>query len=88
MATLQNLVKNNVTLSNFSKNSANLTNGLKNNATLVNFSRNASSISNKNNVNILSFLVTPNLNKILVGSTETDTLILWGDLSFTNLIKH
>ena len=67
---------------------ATLTNIAKNNVTLSNFSKNSASVSNKNNVNILSFLVTPNLNKILVGSTETDTLILWGDLSFTNLIKH
>ena len=65
-----------------------LTNILKNSVTLSNFSKNNANVSNKNNVNILSFLVTPNLNKILVGSTEADTLILWGDLSFTNLIKH
>ncbi len=65
-----------------------LTNISKNTATLTNVGKNNASISNKNNVSLLSFLVTPNLNKILVGATETDILILWGNLSFTNLIKH
>ncbi len=57
-------------------------------AILTNISKNTATLANKNNVSLLSFLVTPNLNKILVGATETDTLILWGNLSFTNLIKH
>ncbi len=67
---------------------ATLTNISKNIVALTNVGKNNVSISNKNNVNILSYLVTPDLNNILVGATETDTLILWGNLSFTNLIKH
>ena len=44
--------------------------------------------SRQQNVGALSYLTTDAPDYILVGSAENETLILWGDIVFTNLIKH
>jgi len=88
MTILTNIPKNFTNITNTVKNTAGVVNKSKSFVTLSNIVKNTSNVSNTNNVSLLAYLLTPNLNKILVGSTETDTLILWDGLSITNLIKH
>ena len=62
---------------------ATLTAQNRNGVTLSNLSRNNVTFSAGDNVGKLSYLTTDTPDFILVGATETDYLILWGDFTMT-----
>lgn len=56
--------------------------------TWTNLTKNTSTHTNQLNLGRINYLLTDALDYILVGADEDETLILWGDTTWTNLTKN
>lgn len=82
------LNKNTTAYTAGTKNTATFTPLTKNTTSYTAGTKNSTTFTAELNLNKTNYLLTPLLEYILVGSADDETLILWGDMTYTALTKH